>query len=86
MQVLEHPQNVFYGRIIRANIAVTEVSRGKKLEDGSTQKMDIGQAIRLWLGLQNEVCALLDSTTGILLSKLLFEVYMSIGSAQNEYC
>ena len=72
---------MFYGRIIRANIAVTEVSRGKKLEDGSTQKMDVSLAIRLWLGLQNEVCALLDSTTGILLTKLLFSVfkeYMSI--------
>jgi hypothetical protein len=54
---------------------VTEVSRGKKLEDGSIQKMDVGLAIRLWLGLQNEVCALLDSTTGILLSELLFSKY-----------
>lgn len=50
--------------MIRANIALTELSRGKKAEDGSTKKLDVGQATRLWLTLQNEVCALLDSTTG----------------------
>lgn len=64
LQLLEHPQNVFYGRMIRANIALTEFSRGKKGEDGSMQKLDLAQATRLWLTLQNEVCALLDSTTG----------------------
>ena len=55
---------MFYGRMIRANIALTELSRGQKAEDGSTKKLDVGQATRLWLTLQNEVCALLDSTTG----------------------
>ncbi|XP_024394449.1 DNA-directed RNA polymerase I subunit 1 [Physcomitrium patens] len=67
--VLEHPQNIFYGRIIRANIAVTEASRGKKGEDGSKLKVDVGQATRLWLALQNDVCALLDSTTATGLGK-----------------
>lgn len=64
LQVLEHPQNVIYGRVIQGNIALTEASRGKKLADGTTQKPDIGLCSRLWLALQNEVCALLDSSTG----------------------
>lgn len=72
LQVLEHPQNVIYGRVIRGNISLTEASRGKKLEDGSIQKPDVALCSRLWLGLQNEVCALLDSTTGILLTNHMF--------------
>jgi hypothetical protein len=64
VQLIEHPQNIFYGRMLRANIVLTEFSRGKKGEDGSIQKLDITMATRLWLNLQNEVCALLDSTTG----------------------
>jgi DNA-directed RNA polymerase I subunit RPA1 len=63
-KLIEHPQNIFYGRMLRANIVLTEFSRGKKGEDGSIQKLDITMATRLWLNLQNEVCALLDSTTG----------------------
>jgi DNA-directed RNA polymerase I subunit RPA1 len=69
VQLIEHPQNIFYGRMLRANIVLTEFSRGKKGEDGSIQKLDITMATRLWLNLQNEVCALLDSTTATGLSK-----------------
>lgn len=68
-KLIEHPQNIFYGRMLRANIVLTEFSRGKKGEDGSIQKLDITMATRLWLNLQNEVCALLDSTTATGLSK-----------------
>ncbi|CAM6104025.1 unnamed protein product [Calypogeia fissa] len=64
-KILEHPQNVFYTRVIQANISLTEASRGRKLEDGSVMRLNFARATALWLNLQNSVNALLDSTTAI---------------------
>ncbi|BBN13954.1 DNA-directed RNA polymerase I subunit RPA1 [Marchantia polymorpha subsp. ruderalis] len=58
-QILEHPQNIFYSRVIQANISLTESSRGAKGD------LNFSKATALWLNLQNAVNALLDSTTAI---------------------
>ncbi|KAL3691839.1 hypothetical protein R1sor_005490 [Riccia sorocarpa] len=58
-QVLEHPQNVMYSRVIQTNISLTEASRG------SNGDLDTSKATALWLNVQNAVNALLDSTTAI---------------------
>ncbi|KAL2622234.1 hypothetical protein R1flu_002439 [Riccia fluitans] len=58
-QVLEHPQNVMYSRVIQSNISLTEASRG------ANGDLNFSKATALWLNLQNAVNALLDSTTAI---------------------
>jgi hypothetical protein len=70
-QVLEHPQNVFYTRVIQASIALKNATRGRVAEDGTVVKPNFRRTTTLTLNLQNSVNALLDSSTGKVLMSMM---------------
>jgi hypothetical protein len=71
LQVLEHPQNVFYTRVIQASIALKNATGGRVAEDGTVIKPSFKRTTNLALNLQNSVNALLDSSTGKVLMTVM---------------
>eukprot|EP00897_Mesotaenium_endlicherianum_P000548 jgi/Mesen1/10494/ME000083S09995 len=57
--LVEHPQNVFYGRILQANMYLTELGRSAASAANSMQR-----ATASWVALQTHVNCLLDSSLG----------------------
>ncbi|KAJ7566178.1 hypothetical protein O6H91_02G091400 [Diphasiastrum complanatum] len=63
--LVEHPQNVYYGRLIQANIQLSEFLKDIDLHPASKSSaiFNLEKATLLWLSLQNAANALIDSTT-----------------------
>lgn len=58
--LLEHPQNILYGKVLQSNIALAEAI---KAENNGGQSVNVVQSTNRWINLQDSVNVLLDSST-----------------------
>ncbi|KAH9297472.1 hypothetical protein KI387_029154, partial [Taxus chinensis] len=58
--LLEHPQNILYGRVLQSNIALAEAI---KAESDGSHSLSVVQATNKWINLQDSVNILIDSST-----------------------
>ncbi|GAX74019.1 hypothetical protein CEUSTIGMA_g1469.t1 [Chlamydomonas eustigma] len=62
-EMFEHAQNVILSKILTACLDLTNLKDPATDENGlGAPDLDLGRYVNLWLGLQNSVCGLMDST------------------------